>query len=92
MSEEIIHPSPSCSADPVLEEISDKMRRGESVGIFEALAAIEYQSARKVLPWWRKDALGWPIETFKGKPVKSAIRIVCQNIRKIIFKPTNQND
>jgi len=53
----------------------------------EALAAIEYQSARKVLPWWRKDALGWPIETFKGKPVNSAIRIICQNIRKVIFKP-----
>lgn len=39
------------------------------------------------LPWWRKDALGWPIETFKGKPVKSAIRIICQNIRKVICKP-----
>lgn len=35
------------------------------------------------LPWWRKDYLGWPIETFKGKPVLSFIRIVCQNIRKI---------
>lgn len=55
-----------------------------------ALAAIEYQSARKVLPWWRKDAQGWPIETFKGKPVKSAIRIICQNIRKVIFKPNKQ--
>jgi hypothetical protein len=33
---------------------------------------------------------GWPIETFKGKPVKSAIRIICQNIRKVIFKPNNQ--
>lgn len=39
------------------------------------------------LPWWRKDTLGWPIETFKGKPVKSAIRIICQNIRKVICKP-----
>lgn len=39
------------------------------------------------LPWWRKDSLGWPIETFKGKPVKSAIRIICQNIRKVICKP-----
>jgi len=70
-----------------MEDISDKIRRGEPVGIMEALAAIEYQAARKVLPWWRKDALGWPIETFKGKPVKSAIRIICQNIRKVIFKP-----
>jgi hypothetical protein len=38
-----------------------------------------------------KDALGWPIETFKGKPVKSAIRIICQNIRKVIFKPNKQS-
>ncbi len=84
-------PPPSCSADPVLEEISDKIRRGEPVGIMQALAAIEYQSLRKVLPWWRKDALGWPIETFKGKPVKSAIRIICQNIRKVIFKPNSDS-
>ena len=34
-------------------------------------------------PWWRKDRLGWPVETFKGKPVKSALRILGQNIRKI---------
>jgi hypothetical protein len=80
-------PPPPCSADPFLEEVSDKIRRGEPVGIMEALAAIEYQSARRVLPWWRKDALGWPIETFKCKPVQSAIRIICQNIRKVIFKP-----
>ena len=79
-------PPTPCPSDPVLEEICDKIRRGESVGIMEALAAIQYQSARKVLPWWRKDALGWPIETFNGKPVKSALRIICQNIRKIIFK------
>ena len=69
--------------DPALEVISDKIRHGEPVGIMEAVAAIEYQSARLALPWWHKDKLGWPIETFKGKPVKSAIRIICQNIRKI---------
>lgn len=34
-------------------------------------------------PWWRKDRYGWPIETFKDKPFKSALRIICQNIRKI---------
>lgn len=33
--------------------------------------------------WWRKDKHGWPIETFKGKPVKSAVRIIFQNIRKL---------
>ena len=38
----------------------------------------------KDLPWYRKDKLGWPIETFKNKPVKSFIRLVLQNIRKII--------
>ena len=69
--------------DPALVAISDKIRHGEPVGITEALAAIEYQSARRVFPWWCRDRLGWPIETFKGKPVKSAIRIICQNIRKI---------
>jgi hypothetical protein len=37
----------------------------------------------KNLPWYRKDAFGWPIETFKGRPIKSFFRIVCQNIRKI---------
>ena len=36
------------------------------------------------LPWWRKDRHGWPIETFKGKPVKSAMRLICQNIRKMM--------
>lgn len=35
------------------------------------------------LPWYRKDRLGWPIETVKSKPIKAFIRIVCQNIRKI---------
>lgn len=37
----------------------------------------------KHLSWWKKDRLGWPIETFKNKPIKSFLRIVCQNIRKI---------
>ena len=35
------------------------------------------------LPWYKKDRLGWPIETCKGSTIKSFIRIVCQNIRKI---------
>ena len=39
------------TTDPVLEEISDKIRRGEPVGILEALAAIDYQEKRqKVKP------------------------------------------
>lgn len=39
----------------------------------------------KDLPWYRKNKLGWPIETYKNKPFKSFIRIICQNIRKIIL-------
>jgi hypothetical protein len=35
-------------------------------------------------PWYRKDKYGWPIETYKGKPFKSFVKIICQNIRKII--------
>jgi hypothetical protein len=37
------------------------------------------------IPWWRKDSLGYPIETYKGKPVKSFFRIVIQNLRKLIW-------
>lgn len=36
-----------------------------------------------VLPWWRTDGLAWPIETYRGRPVRSALRAVCQNIRKV---------
>ena len=39
---------------------------------------------KQALPWWQKDRLGWPIETFENKPIKSAIRIICQNIRKLL--------
>lgn len=35
------------------------------------------------LRWWKKDRFGWPIETYRGKPFKSFIRLVFQNIRKI---------
>jgi len=41
-------------------------------------------AARANYPWWRKDYLGWPIETIRGKPVKNALRIFVQNIRKIV--------
>ena len=41
-------PPPPCSADPFLEEVSDKIRRGEPVGMMEALAAIEYQRLRRL--------------------------------------------
>ena len=32
---------------------------------------------------WRTDKHGWPIETYIGKPVKSAVRIIIQNVRKV---------
>jgi|688.fasta_scaffold1347136_2 hypothetical protein len=38
----------------------------------------------KSLPWYRKDKLGWPIETSENKPIRSFIRLVLQNIRKFI--------
>ena len=38
----------------------------------------------KDLPWYRKDKLGWPIETFNDKPFKSFVRLFLQNIRKVI--------
>lgn len=69
-----------------MDAICEKMRKGEPVGMMEAIAAIDYienQKRENPLPWWRKDRLGWPIETFIGKPYKSALRIICQNIRKI---------
>ena len=48
--------------------------------------ALQRAATKERLPWWRKDALGWPIETFAGKPAKSALRIICQNVRKVICK------
>jgi hypothetical protein len=37
----------SQATDAVLEEISDKIRRGEPVGVIEAIAAINYQGHLK---------------------------------------------
>lgn len=48
---------PPCSADPFMEEVSDKIRHGEPVGLLEALAAIEYQRQRKLQeppPLWKR--------------------------------------
>jgi len=38
---------------------------------------------RSLTPWYRRDRYGWPIETFKDRPIKSFIRLVCQNLRKL---------
>lgn len=42
-----------------------------------------WNTPAKKLPWWRTDEWGFPIETYKGRPIRSAIRILIQNIRKI---------
>lgn len=41
-----------------LEDVSDKIRRGEPVSILDALAAIDYQeqlrNEREAKKWWRR--------------------------------------
>lgn len=39
--------------------------------------------APKNYPWWRKDRMGWPIETVEGRWIQNAIRIFILNIRKV---------
>lgn len=36
-----------------------------------------------LMPWWRKDRHGWPITHYPGKPFKSFVRLIFQNVRKI---------
>jgi len=67
----------SQTPDQLRAEI-DKRKRLQCVDINDKLVPISN------LPWWKKDKNGWPIETFKGQPLSSLIRIVCQNIRKVI--------
>ena len=44
--------------DPFLEEISDKIRKGEPVSFIQAVAAINYQGQlryeREYNRWWRR--------------------------------------
>jgi len=56
---------------------------GEASGENRGMGISADRSWIDALPWWRKDNLGWPIVTYKGKPFKSALRILFQNIRKI---------
>ncbi len=37
----------------------------------------------KDAPWYLRDRLGWPIEIFQDRPLKSLLRVLCQNIRKV---------
>lgn len=55
-----------------LEELSDKVRRGEAVDFWEAIAVIDYQNglreereAAKARAWWRR-AWRWLAERAKG--------------------------
>lgn len=64
------------------------MRLKEAVTVYRLKIQEESQKELELtkidmLPWWRKDKLGWPITTFKNKPVKSAVRIILQNIKKL---------
>lgn len=38
----------------------------------------------KDYPWYLKDRFGWPIERTEHKPIQYIIKIMLQNIRKII--------
>jgi hypothetical protein len=43
---------------------------------------VKAKDAIENLPWYRKQVSGWPIETYKDKPIKSFFRLVVQNLRK----------
>ena len=49
----------------------------------EAVVPLSKISGRDKV-WYLKDKYGWNIVTFKNKPFKSLLRIVCQNIRKVV--------
>ena len=36
------------------------------------------------MKWWQKDRFGYPIETVLGHQAKNFLRIVLQNIRKVV--------
>lgn len=48
----------------------------------------EYGNIKPIasLPWWKKDAQGWPIETFRGKPITNFFRYIFINIRKWVMQ------
>lgn len=67
--------------DALIEEIVDRAGQYDAHLSVLVAAAELIRDAR--LPWWRRGLGGWPIETYRGKPFKSALRIVLQNIRKL---------
>jgi hypothetical protein len=38
----------------------------------------------KILPWYMLDKDGWPIERIIGRPIQNVLRIVIQNIKKLL--------
>lgn len=60
--------APTSSADSEMEAISDKIRRGEPVGIMDGLAAIAYQAQKpKPLTLWQK-VVKFILPNAKGEP------------------------
>ena len=62
------------------KEIAEAVRNGKPF-YYKGLGLQLHQPR---LPWWRTDRLGWPIETVKGKWIQNGLRIVMQNIRKVV--------
>jgi hypothetical protein len=50
-------------------------------GVIHPLAA---KNVKKVVPCWRRDQYGWPIEWITNRPVLSFFRIIVHNLRKVI--------
>lgn len=51
----------------------------------EEAAHIAEEERIKAMPWYLKDKYGWPIEFIKGRGLfYRGMRIICQNIRKIV--------
>lgn len=38
----------------------------------------------KHIPWYKKGHDGWPIELLQGKPVRNFVRLLLQNIKKLV--------
>ncbi len=65
---------------PILKEYLDKSTPEE------LRAELERRKTKVIVRWWRRDRYGWPIETIRGRPISSFVRIIFQNFRKIFRK------
>ncbi len=50
----------------------------------ELMQSEKSRERMKNLPWYMKDKYGWPIERPIDRPIFSFVRVVVQNIRKVI--------